>query len=118
MPDIHDIVYPSKAPPAPAGCAWYETTLLLRPDATEAERQAELTKYGEFLAEHQAQQLDIVAHEPQQTAYSIGGHSHAAYVYMNYAAPPAVVDAMHKLFATPTVGSEPVLMRFMTMRKK
>ena len=118
MPDITGITFEPKAPPAPAGCKWYETTLLLRPDATEAERDAELTKIGEFLLEHNAQELDIVAQEPQATAYSIGGHSHAVYVYLNYAAAPAAVDAMHKLFATPTVGSEPVLMRFMTIARK
>ena len=118
MPDITGITFEPKAPPAPAGCKWYETTLLLRPDATEAEREAELTKIGDFLLEHNAQELDIVAQESQATAYSIGGHSHAVYVYLNYAARPAAVDAMHKMFATPTVGSEPVLMRFMTIARK
>ena len=118
MPDITGIAFEPKAPPAPAGCKWYETTLLLRPDATEAEREAEVDKIGAFLEEHEAQELDIVAHEAQATAYSVGGHSHAAYVYLNYAARPAAVDALHKMFATPTVGSEPVLLRFMTLLRK
>ncbi len=102
----------------PAGCGWYETMLLLRPDATEAERAAELAKLSAFLSAAGAQGLEVAAREPTPTAYPIKGHSHAAYVQMTYAAPAAAVVALHKLFATPVVGAEPVLVRYMTFRKK
>jgi small subunit ribosomal protein S6 len=116
---VSSIVIAGKSAVAPpAGCAWYETMLLLRPDATDAERAAEVTKVSAFLAKEGATALEAAAREPVPTAYPIKGHSHSAYVQLNYAAPSTAVNALHKMFATPVVGAEPVLVRYMTFRKK
>jgi small subunit ribosomal protein S6 len=118
-PDVSTIVIAGKSAVAPpTGSAWYETMLLLRPDATDAERAAEVTKVSAFLTKAGATSLEAAAREPVPTAYPIKGHSHSAYVQLNYAAPATAVTAMQKLFSTPVVGAEPVLMRHMTFRKK
>jgi small subunit ribosomal protein S6 len=112
------VAVPKKgAMPAPAGCKWYETTLLLRPDATESEREAELVKVQACLKANGAVQMEVIAREPTPTAYAVKGHTHAAYVLITYAAPPTAVPVLHKLFTTPVVGALPVLLRFMSFAK-
>lgn len=107
---------PALAPP-PAGCGWYETMLLLRPDATEAERAAELAKISSFLQERGVANYEVLAKDPTKTSYPIKGHDHVYYVQLTYAAPPATVKAMHELFAVPVVGAEAVLLRYMSFRR-
>ena len=108
------------AAPAPSGCARYETMLILRPNATETERDAELAKIATFLGERGAVEYVVTTRpelSPGKSAYPIKGHSTVYYVQLNYAAPPATVKAMHEMFAVPVVGAEAVLLRYLSFRQ-
>jgi len=80
---------------APEGTAWYETMLLLRPDASNAERAAELDKINAFLTKQGAGHVETTARDPAKTSYAIKGHSTVYYVQLMYTAEPKVVQALH-----------------------
>ena len=94
--------------------------LLLRPNATEAERGAELAKIATFLGERGAGDYHVTTRpelSPGKSAYPIKGHTTVYYVQLNYAAPPATVKALHEMFAVPVVGAEAVLLRYLSFRQ-
>ena len=104
--------------PAPEGTSWYETMLLLRPDASAKERATELEKIQALLAKQGALSVEVQARDAAKASYAIEGHESVNYVQMLYTAPPATVKALHALFAQPVVGMEKVLLRYMTFKKE
>ena len=102
---------------APAGSAWYETMLLLRPDSTPVERADTVGKIKSFLQKRGAASMEASVRDAAKASYPVKGHSEVHYVQMFYTAPPQAVQELHAMFALPVVGAEPVMLRFMTFKQ-
>lgn len=96
----------------------YETMMLLRPDASEVERSAEVKKAEQLLTSSGVKDLEVTLRDASGVAYAIKGHNRMYYVQLNYTSTPAAVEALHKMYNIPVVGAEPVLVRYMTLKQK
>jgi small subunit ribosomal protein S6 len=62
----------------------YEMMYILRPDLSEEQVQQEVTKYKDFLADYNTQNLEVKILGKRRLAYPIKKHLDGVYVQMNY----------------------------------
>mmetsp|Transcript_2121 Transcript_2121/g.7367 ORF Transcript_2121/g.7367 Transcript_2121/m.7367 type:complete len:148 (+) Transcript_2121:53-496(+) len=100
----------------PRGFRRYETMMLVRPDATEEERGAEMKLFEDVLVANGASEVSMQDRGEQPLAYPIGGYIAACYVVFAYTAPPAAAKTAQLELMAPVVGQVKAVLRQMTFK--
>lgn len=98
----------------PRGMRCYETVILIRPDATEEERESELQMFEAMLKEGGAEDVSMQDRGEQPLAYPIQDYIAACYVVYTFTSPPAAAKAAQLKLVEPIVGSVKAVLRQMT----
>ena len=91
----------------------YEMMYILRPDLSEEQAQQEIQKYRDFLADYQAEDLEIKNLGKRRLAYPIQRYLDGIYVQMNYKADGKQVAPLERAMRL----SDEVI-RYLTMKVK
>ena len=96
------------------GTAVYETVLILRPDLSEGEVEAEVGEFRDFLEAQGAQDVEVAVKGRQRMASPIKGEWNGIFALFMYAAPFQCSRAVQDRLSAPDDAKR--VMRFITVR--